>query len=275
MAQSTKRQTGEAGGGQRIRALRERSGRSQTEVESSALLGEHYLKRIELGQIMRPQRDTLMRILDALDADYDERREILEVYGYSSSTALPDTRAIEWARAQTQPVLDRLTTPGQLLDCALRIHAVNHLLLRSLGLPLEGKEVDLLRGKMAIEVLLNPQYDVRRNVVNAEQYIRGTLPVLQFELRPYLHEAWCQALIERLRSSSPEFARLWRETERAPRAVAARALHPIVFKPSEQPLSFWTVSEPLIGDTRFRLLYYVPADEATMRQCNLWKGRGA
>ncbi|NJM08289.1 helix-turn-helix domain-containing protein [Candidatus Gracilibacteria bacterium] len=275
MTQHTEQGKTHALGGQRIRSLRERSGKSQTTVESIAELGEHYLKRIELGQITRPQRDTLTRILDALDADYEDRCEILDAYGYAGATALPDMRAIEWARAQAQPVLDRLNIPGQLLDCALRVHAVNHLLLRSLGLPIEGQEVELLRGQMAIEVLLNPRYDVRRNIANAEEYIRSTLPMLQFELRPYLHEAWCQALIDRLRTSSPEFAQLWRETTRAPRVVGARPLYPLVLKASEPPLRFWTIAEPFLRDTRFRLLYYIPADEPTMRQCNQWKGRGA
>jgi hypothetical protein len=35
-------------------------------------------------------------------------------------------------------------------------------------------------------------------------------------------------------------------------------------------LEFRLVAEPFIRDARFRLIYFVPADPATMRQCAAW-----
>jgi len=67
----SKQQTGTPGG-IKLRALRERAGRTQLWVELEAALGTGYLQRIESGRVTQPTRATLERILAALETGYSE-----------------------------------------------------------------------------------------------------------------------------------------------------------------------------------------------------------
>jgi hypothetical protein len=40
-------------------------------------------------------------------------------------------------------------------------------------------------------------------------------------------------------------------------------------------LQFRLVAEPFVRDTRFRLVYFLPADPTTMRQCASWATRNS
>lgn len=84
-------------GGNRLRALRERAGRPQLEVELDASLGIGYLGRVESGKVRHPERETLERILAALGARYSDRRDLLELFGYVVDTPLPDAADVGWA----------------------------------------------------------------------------------------------------------------------------------------------------------------------------------
>ena len=60
--------------------------------------------------------------------------------------------------------------------------------------------------------------------------------------------------------------------EREPALVsAARALVPVrLAVPGAGLLQFRLSSEPFARDARFRVIYYFPADPATMRRCAAW-----
>src|SRR5262245_1982423 len=84
-------------GGKRLKLLREYTGRSQLDVELDASLGIGYLQRVESGKVRHPERNTLERILTALDAHYTERRDILELFGYVMDSPLPTAAERKWA----------------------------------------------------------------------------------------------------------------------------------------------------------------------------------
>src|SRR5688572_31262269 len=83
-------------GGAKLRAVREQAGRSQLWVEAEADLGTGYLQRVESGRVAQPGRATVEKILDALDARYSERRDVLELFGYMVATPLPTPEEIDW-----------------------------------------------------------------------------------------------------------------------------------------------------------------------------------
>src|SRR5918911_2817522 len=85
-------------GGMQLRALRQRIGKTQLLLEADAGLGSGYVQRIESGKVQQPQRATLERILTALAAHYNERREILALFGYAMTTPIPSEEEIQWAR---------------------------------------------------------------------------------------------------------------------------------------------------------------------------------
>jgi len=80
-------------GGSKLRGLRERAGRTQLWVELEAELGAGYLQRVESGKIALPERVTVERILEAIQAPFADRREALELFGYAATTRLPTSEA--------------------------------------------------------------------------------------------------------------------------------------------------------------------------------------
>jgi transcriptional regulator with XRE-family HTH domain len=257
-------------GGRLIRRLRKRAKRTQTELESAARLGEHYLKRIELGQVARPQRATLERILDALHASYDDRRLVLEAYGYTVKNPLPSDAEIAIARQRFHEQLNRSPLPVQLLDCAQRLLAWNGLLALLVGREPDDLMRDGMLGQTITRILYEPQFGIGQRILNLAEWSAYMLPVLVHELRPYMQELWGRRLLNELRSSVPGLDELLRHPERL-RAIPARPLQTLVFAgPANRPLPFRIAAEPFTNDTRFRVIYYFPADAAALAQTQAW-----
>lgn len=259
--------------GQRLRILREKQGKTQVDVEVEAQLGEHYLKRIELGQIGKPQRLTIEKILTALSVTYNERKEILELYGYAVSTPLPTAQDIDWAKAVCQEQMRKIIFPVQLMDCAQRVLAWNNPWARTIGFSPNDPELDRLSAKTVLQIAFDEKLRVNKLFKNPSAYFHHMLPVLKSELRPYFKEDWCKSLIAEAIERIPHFKEYWHSIdEKELREIAGRPLISLSFQtPKVGVLSFWPSSEPFINDSRFRLLYYVPADIFTMQRCITWR----
>jgi transcriptional regulator with XRE-family HTH domain len=250
--------------------LRENAGLSQGAVEVVAELGEHYFKRIELGQVARPQRATLERILNALQATYDDRRHVLEAYSYTIANPLPTAHEIAAAQAAFHNIAATLTVPAQLLDCAQRMQAWNRLLDFTIGrLPDIQDKPDLV-GQSIFAITYHPRFHIRSRILNLATWSQHMLPVLLHELRPYVQESWCRDLMTEIRQGAPVFSGS-SDMFRTSRRIPARPLVPIIFQgPGNLALPFWVATEHFIDDARFRVTYYLPADEITYRQCQSW-----
>jgi hypothetical protein len=85
-------------------------------------------------------------------------------------------------------------------------------------------------------------------------------------------EEWYAALLARLLEDLPLFRHYWAAAEPEPALVsAARALVPVRLRvPGAGVLQFRLSSEPFARDMRFRLIYFFPADAATMQHCAAW-----
>ena len=125
--------TSETPGGAKLRALRERAGKTQLWVEAEAELGTGYLQRVECGRVAQPERPTVERILNALGARYAERRSALELFGYVVATPPPTEDEIAWAREAARRELEEVAFPAYVLDCMHRLVAWNAYLPRLLG----------------------------------------------------------------------------------------------------------------------------------------------
>ena len=113
--------------GNRLRTLREAAGKTQLDIELDASLGTGYLQRIESGKVGHPERDTLERILTALNGQYTERRDILELFGYIVDTPPPDDDEIQWAINLCGGEINSAVFPAYLLDCSPRDAGLEHL----------------------------------------------------------------------------------------------------------------------------------------------------
>jgi transcriptional regulator with XRE-family HTH domain len=292
-------------GGVRLRALREQVGRAQVWVEAEANLGTGYLQRVEAGRVAQPGRATVERVLEALGARYSERREVLELFGYIVATPLPTDDEIAWARASCGAELHDVPFPAYLLDCLPRLLAWNQFVPRLLGgvgqdadagragsgigvagvtpsrWPVRQASVprgtgdavlQALVGRSLVELWFDPASPLSALVAEPEAFLPALIRAMRWEMQRFSTEPWLLAMLAEMQATLPRFRDYWQRAAQEPvPIIAARVLAPVVLAvPGVGRLRFRLVSEPLVRDARFRLIYYVPADPVTMRQCAAW-----
>ncbi|CAA9573992.1 MAG: hypothetical protein AVDCRST_MAG18-2323 [uncultured Thermomicrobiales bacterium] len=259
-------------GGVTLRALRESRRRSQLWVEAEAELGTGYLQRLESGRVVQPGSATLERILVALGARYDERREILARFGYAATTPLPTADDLAQARAECQHELDAVAFPAYVLDCAHRLVAWNRSFPRLLGVG----PGDPLLGRLAGRSLLAPWFDpaspLAPLVAEPDRLLPALIRACRFEGRRFGGEPWYAPMVLDPLLALPRFRHHWELVAREPEAAGAgRALVPLLLDlPRVGRLQFRLAAEPFGRDARFRTIYYFPADPPSMRRCADW-----
>ena len=264
-------------GGARLRAVREQAGRSQLWVEAEADLGTGYLQRVESGRVAQPGRATVEKILDALDARYSERRDVLELFGYLVATPLPTPDEIAWARESCQHELHDVPFPAYVLDCYTRLIAWNWFVPCLLGRADGAAILDGLVGRSLLASWCDPGSLFGALLVEPDVFLPVLVRALRFEIEQYRHEPWVVEMLAQLQAELPRFRHHWEQVASAPAPIsAARTLVPLRLNvPGTGSLQFRLVAEPFVRDTRFRLIYFLPADPVTMRQCASWaSGRG-
>jgi transcriptional regulator with XRE-family HTH domain len=261
-------------GGARVRALREQCGKTQLWVEAEAEMGTGYLQRIESGRVVQPVRVTLERILAALGARYTERRDILAVFGYIVATPPPTAEEIAWARALCQRELHEVAFPAYVLDCTHQLIAWNRHVPPLFGITSGDPTLRGLAGQSILAAWFDPTSPLAPLVAEPEAFLPAIIRALRYEMQIFRTEEWYAAMLDRLQEL-PRFHHYWAVVERetAP-ASAARALVPArLIVPGVGALQFRLSSERFTRDARFRMLYFLPDDPATMRQCAEWSAR--
>jgi transcriptional regulator with XRE-family HTH domain len=258
-------------GGTRLRALREQAGRTQLWVELEAELGAGYLQRVESGKIALPERVTVERILDALQAGYGERREILQLFGYVATTRLPADDDLAWARTASQRELAAVDVPAYVLDCAHRLVAWNGAFPRLLGVKADDPVLARLAGRSLLAPWFDPASPLGRLVAEPDAFLPALIRAMRHEMRPFAVERWYEEVLADL-MTLPRFRhyRAAVEQEAAP-VGGGRALVPVrLAVPGAGLLCFRLAAEPFTRDPRFRVVYYFPADTVTLLACAAW-----
>jgi transcriptional regulator with XRE-family HTH domain len=259
-------------GGMQLRTLREQIGKTQLLLEADAGLGSGYVQRIESGKVQQPERATLERILTALAAGYNERREILALFGYATTTPVPTDEEIRWARQVSHTDLHGVMFPAYLLDCLHRLLAWN----RYIPNMIPAVADDHLQAQGAhwsiFHLWFDPRYQLTSLVQNPDTFFAQMVHTLQHEMHRFGNEPWYPTLIDQLMHELPRFRQYWeRRDEYQPYASAARALVPLhLHIPENGCLQFRLTAERFTRDARFRIVYFFPADPYTIRQCAVW-----
>ncbi len=254
-------------GGRRLRALRQAARRTQLWVELEAELGTGYLQRLESGRVLQPARQTITRILDALDARYTERREIMEAYGYLVPAQIPTDAEIEWAISLARRELDAVDFPAVVVDCAQRLIAWNDQLPRLFGV----RYIASIERRSFLAPWFDPQTPIGATVTEPDQLLPAMIRASIFEFQDYTNEPWYPDVLAELQRI--ERFRHYQSVVRSEPAVAtaARAIVPLRLSiPGTGQLEFHLAAEHFIRDARFRLVHYFPADLKTIGCCTAW-----
>ncbi|MFC1936433.1 hypothetical protein ACFLYP_02065 [Chloroflexota bacterium] len=258
-------------GGNRLLALRGALGKTQLDVELDADIGSGYLQRVESGKVKQPERETLERILGALGARYTERRDILELFGYVVETSLPTSEETIWAVETCHQVLESVSFPAYLLDCSHRLLTWNKYTPKLFGLDTASKDMEKLADVSMLLILFDPKHGISQLIHNPDTFFDAAIRALRYEMRLFRGENWYKDVINDL-MKLPLFEKYWTSVKPdSPYPTAARPLVPIELNvPLIGLLKFRLASEILAEDRRFRIIYYLPADSKTMKQCAIW-----
>jgi len=262
-------------GGARLRGLREAAGRVQLWVEVEADLGTGYLQRLESGRVVQPARATLDRILVALDARYSERREVLELFGYTVATPPPTDEEVAWAGEVARPELQELPFPAYVLDCTHCIVAWNPVVPHLFGCEPDDPTLGGLAGTSLLAAWLDPGSPIGRLVAEPEVLLPALVRAMHYEMEQFNGEPWVAPLmasLERLSRFQEASEIVAREQQPARRGVtSSRAWAPVRLTiPGLGLLQFRLSSEHFVRDARFRVVYLFPADSATLAACAAW-----
>jgi transcriptional regulator with XRE-family HTH domain len=259
-------------GGSKLRELRRQAGKTQLFIELEADLGSGYLQRVEAGKVAQPEKYTLERILNAIGASYDETAEALELFGYTSPKSLPTEKDIAWARTTCLPILQKIMLPAYLLDCAHRLLAWNRFIPKLFGVTENDPAFKRLIGTSLIPTWFDPHFCPGSLVCEPDVFYPQMIRALQHEIHPFRHEQWCIQLLDKWLQENALFKRYWMNTANGSGyAVAARSLSPLRLSLEQgTPALFHLAIEPLTQDTRFRIVYFIPADAETLHLCSAW-----
>lgn len=252
-------------GGAMLRTLRLQAGKTQLFVELEADLGSGYLQRVESSKVLQPEKPTLTRILTALQATYIERSAVFELFSYTIDRPLPTDAEVAWARSVSSTVLQEILLPAYLLDCAHRLLAWNQIIPQFLSIAPADLEA-IRRSRLSlIEAWFTQPSALNTLVHDPDTFYPQILHALEHEMHSFQHEQWCKDFLAHWLHTLPLFRDYWLKRDQAPPpTVAARLLKSLSVKHSKVGLlQFRLAVEPLNPDTRFRIVYYIPADTKT------------
>ena len=249
-------------GGSRLRALRESCGKTQLDVELDASLGIGYLQRLELGKVQHPEPDTLERILAALGVSFIVRREVFELFGYAVPLSMPNAVETHWAIDIFHSEVKQDTIPAYLLDCSHRLLAWNSPVSKLFG-EVKTESNDVLMPRL----IFDPIDGIAASILNAETFFAAQIRILQYERQRCGDEAWYKGFVNEMRQYKA-FDEYWIKQNTAIQAqVSMRPVAQLKLDMGRGLAQFRLISETFVHDPRFRVIYYIPADSTTIRQC--------
>ncbi|MFB9836880.1 helix-turn-helix transcriptional regulator [Actinoallomurus acaciae] len=232
----------------RRRRTRRTPGLRREEVAELAAVSVDYVIRLEQGRGLRPSPDVLDALAGALRLSDDERAYLFDLTRHWSAGRRPSGDAAEWLSSL---VHDLSPLPAMVVDHRFDIVAWNPemawLMLDFPKLPEEQRNTMYL-------CVLHPEYTGL--YLDRERTIREGIADLRAAWAAHPDDTALADLVERLRSQSEEFARLWERRDVMVNGHGTKALlHPRV-----GPISIeYEVLTPL-GDGSRRLVIYRAAD---------------
>jgi transcriptional regulator with XRE-family HTH domain len=269
---SSDEETRKAQGRKKLRDLRRIAGKTQEQIEQEAGLAVRTLTRIERGKAGRenPEKATLEAILRAIGARYNDRRDVLSLFNYNTSTPLPDEDEITQARQDCHDDLHNVSFPAYILDCAQRAVDWNRCVPPLIDAYVQ--DMEQLRGLYLTDILFGEPYQLANMVKNRDELFPTLLRVFHHTAQPFADESWYKEYMTHTMNDLPLFRKYWDMTHQQGTGNTPARLRIIAILEHRDvgELRFGTQVEPLSTDSRFRIVYFMPRDQKTESQCATW-----
>lgn len=225
------------------------------------------LSKIEQGRVGKPTRETVEKIIKALELTEQEKGEFLLIGGYIATD--DEVRIIV---SQVKSKLDNWSYPAYLMDFSFRIVYTNLLNLKVLELDSKWQKV-IEKNKpnvMVFPFLPRDQFPVTvlkgEDVNSLKSFQIAQIATFKTETYKYQSESWYNKIVQEL-MSNVDFRELWAKIDQKD---YHKKFYDYEFKRIEskyneekKTLNFHIYTTKLINDPRFQLVLYYPADNQT------------
>lgn len=225
------------------------------------------LSKIEQGRVGKPTRETVQKIIEALELNDQERGEFLLIGGY-----IPTDAEVKATLDSVKEKIDNWPYAAYLMDFSFRILYTNLWNMKILGLDLKWQktiEKDKPNG-LLFPFLPIDIFPVKVSKGEDSSYLRSfqiaQIATFKTETYKYQSEPWYQKVVQSL-MSNPDFKKLWPEIDQKD---YHKKFYDYEFKRIEgefdgekKILNFHIYTTKLISDPRFQIVLYYPADENT------------
>ena len=265
-----------AAAGMYLRQLREERKISIMNLGCLCRVVPRTIQEIETAATVRPKRHTLLAILHGLSSlkrlTTDERKKVLEPFGYRDQSLLPEGEEVLSIARQWERSVFELPHPAYLVDFAHRFITWNRYAPGVIGLTYGHPALEKMRGRTLFDLIFDRQFETAFAIKNKETFLPEMLYVMRCEFEQFKDDEWCKNCIRSAREAHPQFRALWDKVQKMPvQELGLRTMGPIITQPAGgEELSFHLLGTDFVNDSRFRVIQYLPANVATMRKCLEW-----
>lgn len=229
--------------------------------------GTSRLSKIEQGRVSKPTRETIEKIIKALDLNPQEEGEFLFTGGY-----LPTDAEIKLAIAEVTDKIDNWPYPAYLMDFSFRWLYTNLYTLITAGYPPKFKKFVIKNRPNFLEFPFLPkeQFSIEvlkgEDINNLKPFQIAQIAAFKTENLHFQNESWYKSLIKNLMKYE-DFRKLWPK-------ISLQDYHKKLFdyeykrmigeyNGKKQSLDFHLQTAKLITDPRFQIVLYYPANKET------------
>ncbi len=229
------------------------------------------LSKIEQGRVGKPTRETVERIIKALDLNKQEGGEFLLTGGY-----LPTDNEIIKVVRELRYKVDNWLYPAYMIDFSWRSIYTNYMTIATLNLPKKYVEY---WNKRSLNILdfsfhLKEQFPIEikkgEDEKNLKPFIIAEIAAFKIENNKYQNERWYKKTVQSL-TKYKDFRRLWATIDSK---MYHKKLYDYeykrlidVYEGKKGSLNFHLFTAKAISDPRFQIVLCYPADRYTEDYC--------
>jgi transcriptional regulator with XRE-family HTH domain len=229
------------------------------------------LSKIEQGRVGKPTRETIEKVIKALDLNEQEKGEFLYQGGY-----LPSDEEIKAIIKEFAKKIDSWPYPAYMMDLSWRLLYCNPLSLIAFNLPLSWlKDVPIYKPNvLEFPFLPKDQYpvDVEKgeDIKSLKSFQLAQIANFKTENFRYQKETWYKRIVQNMMKSE-EFRDLWFTVSLKEyyKKLLDHEYKRItgVFEGKKKSLDFYLSTTKLIEDPRFQICFYFPANPDSLKFC--------
>jgi len=228
------------------------------------------LSKIEQGRVGKPTRETIEKIIKALELNEPEKGQLLYAGSY-----LPTDEEIENIIKKVKSKIDNWRYPAYLMDFSWRQLYVNDITIHIFKLPTKWKTIVRKEKPNVLEAPFLPKNILKitlkkgEDEVNLKPFAISHIATFKAVNHRFQNESWYKKLIKSLMKYQ-EFRKLWpivgphdydKSLEYEYKELTG------IYDGKKRTLRFHMFVVNIISDPRFDLIFYTPADRETDEYC--------